>query len=100
MTLQGSASAVLLAAGCFFVITGGLGVLRMPDFYSRLHPAAKGDTLGQVLVLGGVAVHLGAEWACLKLLLVAGFLLLTSPTATHAVARAAHLAGSDAEPEA
>ena len=86
-------AAALLALGAFFLVTGGVGVLRMPDFYSRLHPAAKGDTLGQLLVIAGLVLHHGAGQASLKLVLVSIFLMVTSPTATHAVARAAHLDG-------
>jgi multicomponent Na+:H+ antiporter subunit G len=86
-------SAALLAAGCFFVLTGAVGVLRFPDFHSRMHPAAKGDTLGQVLILAGLVLHLGWQRAALELLLISLFLFLTAPTATHAMARSAWLAG-------
>ena len=81
--------AVLLVVGCFFILTGGVGVLRFPDFHSRMHPAAKGDTLGQMLILGGLALQVGLELASLKLLLIVIFLFLTAPTATHAMARSA-----------
>ncbi len=86
-------SAAMLAAGCFFVLTGAVGVLRFPDFHSRIHPAAKGDTLGQMLILGGLSLHLGFQLATLELLLIVFFLFLTAPTATHAMARSAWLAG-------
>ena len=86
-------SAALLAAGCFFVLTGAVGVLRFPDFHSRIHPAAKGDTLGQMLILGGLSLHLGSQAATLEVLLIVFFLFLTAPTATHAMARSAWLAG-------
>ena len=87
-------SGVLLGTGCLFLLTGAFGVLRFPDFHSRMHPAAKGDTLGQMLVLGGLAVHLGFQLATLKLAIIVLFLFLTAPTATHAMARSAWLAGS------
>jgi multicomponent Na+:H+ antiporter subunit G len=87
-------SALLLGAGCFFLLTGAAGVLRFPDFHSRMHPAAKGDTLGQMLVLGGLALHLGFQLATLKLAIIVLFLFLTAPTATHAMAHSAWLAGS------
>lgn len=86
-------SAVLLVLGCFFAITGGIGILRMPDFYSRLHPSGKGDTLAQTLILGGLMVHAGLSLVSVKLLLIILFLFITAPTATHAVAKAAHLSG-------
>lgn len=86
-------SAILLAFGCFFAVTGGVGVLRMPDFYTRLHPAGKTDTLAQMLILSGLVVQAGMSLVSVKLLLISMFLLITSPTATHAVAKAAHLSG-------
>jgi multicomponent Na+:H+ antiporter subunit G len=61
---------MLLAVGCLLAITGSLGVLRMPDFYSRLHPAGKTDTLGQLLMLSGLMLFAGQK--ILSLLLVEG----------------------------
>lgn len=90
-------SAAMLIAGAFFVLTGAVGVLRFPDFHSRIHPASKGDSLGQLLILGGLGLHLaiqpGLQLAALKLLLIIIFLFLTAPTATHAMARSAWGAG-------
>ena len=89
-------SAALLFAGCFFVLTGAVGVLRFPDFHSRIHPASKGDTLGQMLILAGLMLQLGLHHeplAALKLALIVVFLFLTAPTATHAMARSAWVAG-------
>ena len=86
-------SAILLACGCFFAVTGGVGVLRMPDFYTRLHPAGKTDTLAQMLIVAGLVVQAGLSLVSVKLVLISMFLLITSPTATHAVAKAAHLSG-------
>jgi len=77
----------------FFVIAGALGVIRMPDFYTRTHAAGITDTLGAEMILLGLIVQAGFSQTSLKLLLVAFFLFLTSPTATHAVANAAHHAG-------
>lgn len=94
MALAALVSQALLAAGCFFILTGSVGVLRFPTFHARMHSAAKGDTLGQVLVIAGLAVHLGFQLATLKLLGIVVFLVLTAPTATHAMARSAWLAGS------
>lgn len=124
--------AILLIAGCFFAVTAGVGMLRMPDFYTRVHPAGKADTLGQMLVLGALIVMVligppqthhqdGADtkadpaigdrhsaqstaaahdtapapdWpTAMKLVLIVVFLVITCPTATHAITRAAHLAG-------
>ena len=87
------ASCVSIIAGLFFVLAGTLGVLRLPDFYTRLHAAGMTDTLGAELVLLGLIIQSGFTQMSLKLLLVAFFLLITSPTATHAVAHAAYKAG-------
>jgi len=86
-------SCVSILAGLFFVLAGTLGVLRLPDFYTRLHAAGMTDTLGAELILLGLIVQSGFTQMSLKLLLVAFFLLITSPTATHAVAHAAYKAG-------
>lgn len=82
-----------LAAGIFFVLAGTFGVLRLPDFYSRLHAAGMTDTLGAELILLGLIIQSGFSQMSLKLMLVGFLLLVTSPTATHAVAHAAYKAG-------
>lgn len=82
-----------LAAGLFFLMAGTIGVLRLPDFYTRLHAAGMTDTLGAELILLGLIFQSGFSQMTLKLLLVAFFLLVTSPTATHAVAHAAYKSG-------
>jgi len=84
---------ISVVAGLFFVLAGTLGVLRLPDFYTRMHAAGITDTLGAELILFGLIVQSGFTQTSAKLGLVAFFLLLTSPTATHAVANAAHQAG-------
>lgn len=84
---------VFLAAGLFFVFAGTIGVLRLPDFYTRLHAAGMTDTLGAELILLGLIFQSGFSQMTLKLLLVAFFLFVTSPTATHAVAHAAYKSG-------
>ena len=84
---------ISLASGLFFVLAGTLGVLRLPDFFTRLHAAGMTDTLGAEMILIGLIIQSGFTLLSLKLLLVAFFLLMTSPTATHAVANAAYQAG-------
>ena len=86
MTLLGQ---ILIVAGVFFLLTGAVGLIRFPDFYTRMHAAGKCDTLGSLLVLTGLALEGGLDLASVKLLVVAAFIFLTSPTANHAVARAA-----------
>tara|TARA_R110002020_G_scaffold135111_2_gene301803 strand:+ start:1209 stop:1625 length:417 start_codon:yes stop_codon:yes gene_type:complete len=82
-----------LATGVFFVLAGTFGVLRLPDFYTRLHAAGMTDTLGAELILLGLIIQSGFSQMSLKLMLVGFLLLVTSPTATHAVAHAAYKAG-------
>ena len=82
-------SMVLVCPGVFFLLTGAVGLIRFPDFYTRMHAAGKCDTLGSLLVLTGLALHGGIDLASIKLIIVALFIFITSPTATHAIARAA-----------
>ena len=91
--ITGVASVVSIFAGLFFVLAGTLGVLRLPDFYTRLHAAGITDTLGAELILFGLILQAGFSQMSLKLLIVGFFLFITSPTATHAVAHAAYKAG-------
>ncbi|HET6604230.1 MAG TPA: monovalent cation/H(+) antiporter subunit G [Xanthomonadaceae bacterium] len=86
-------AAALLGAGALLGLIGGIGVLRFPDFYTRLHAAGITDTLCAALFLGGVALHLGDGLAALRLALIFAFLMFTSPTACHALARAARQGG-------
>ena len=83
---------LFLLAGSFFVVSGGIGLVRMPDFFTRMHPSGVVDTLGATLVVAGLIVQAGPTQVTMKLLLILAFLFFTSPTATHAVAHAA-LAG-------
>ena len=79
----------LLVGGSFFVITGSIGLVRMPDFFSRTHPAGLIDTLGASLIIGGLILQSGFTQDSIKLVLILILLFLTSPTATHALAQAA-----------
>jgi len=84
---------VLLAAGGAFVLVGGIGALRMPNLYTRMHAASVTDTMGAVLVIAGVMVQAGLTLATIKLAAILLFLLITSPTSSYALASAAMLAG-------
>ena len=80
-------------AGALLCIVGTIGVLRFPDFYTRLHAASITDTSGAGLVLLGMAL-MAPDWLVLvKLFCMLGFLMLTSVTGSHALANAAHTAG-------
>jgi multicomponent Na+:H+ antiporter subunit G len=89
----------LLICGLIFFTGGAVGILRFPDFYSRLHPAGKLDTMGSFLMLIALAffnLHhfsLGALLTSLKIILIVAFLSLASPTAIHGIVDAGVRAG-------
>lgn len=87
------ASWVLMSVGGVFVLIGGIGVLRMPDLFTRMHAASVTDSMGPPLILAGVMLQSGLSLATVKLLAILVFLMLTSPTASNALASAALLAG-------
>lgn len=80
---------VCLLTGGFFGIVGGIGLLRFPDLFSRFHAAGVTDTLGAGLILIGLMLQAGWSLITIKLVLILAFGLFTSPTATHALAKAA-----------
>ncbi|WP_417468859.1 monovalent cation/H(+) antiporter subunit G [Maricaulis sp.] len=86
-------SVASMSVGLVFVLAGAIGVIRLPDFYTRMHAAGVTDTLGAELIIMGLIFQAGDWQTVAKLALVALLLFLTSPTATHAVANAAHRAG-------
>jgi multicomponent Na+:H+ antiporter subunit G len=81
----------LVSLGVVFLLAGSIGLLRFPDFYARIHAAGVCDTTGTLLVVLGLAVWCGFSLDSLKILGVAVFIFLTSPTAAHAIARSAYL---------
>jgi multicomponent Na+:H+ antiporter subunit G len=83
------ASWALLLAGGLFCIAGGLGLLRMPEFYTRVHAASVTDTLGAGLILLGLILQAGWTLVMAKLVIIGLLIFFTSPAATHALARAA-----------
>ena len=84
--------ALLTLAGAVFLFLGALGIVRMPDVYNRIQTGTKAATLGVMLTLVGLGLY---EIAWLpKLLVIAAFVLVTSPVSGHALARAAHKAHS------
>lgn len=96
---------LMMAAGFFFIVAGIAGVLRLPDFYTRLHAQGKCDTLGVSLMLGGLAIREVAHGlsqghhmlepilTALKIVAILFFIMLANPTATHALGRAALRSG-------
>ena len=82
-------SAAFLLTGGFLCITGGVGMLRMPDFFSRVHAAGVTETLAAPLLLFGLLLQM--EWSLdmVKVIMILIFILATNPTATQAMAKAA-----------
>ncbi len=81
---------IFLAVGAaFFGIIAVLGILRLPDVYSRTHAAGKAETLASLLAITAAALVIGFDVATFKLVFLLLFLFMTSPTAAHAIARAA-----------
>lgn len=80
---------LLLLGALFFHAVAAIGVVRLPDFFARLHAVSAAETLGTLLVLAAVGAAAGPGLLWLKLVLVGGFFFLANPTSTHALARAA-----------
>jgi multicomponent Na+:H+ antiporter subunit G len=84
---------VLLLSGGVFVIIGGIGVIRLPDLYTRIHAAGVTEVLGMILVLTGIMIQIGPTLSAAKVMAILLFLLLTGPTSAYALANAAWLSG-------
>lgn len=87
------ASLVLLVLGSFFCITAGVGLIRMPDFYTRAHSASILDSMGSGLILLGLALQAPDYLVAVKLFFIFFFLLVTSLAAVHALAQTVNLVG-------
>ncbi|MHC1599836.1 MAG: monovalent cation/H(+) antiporter subunit G [Candidatus Methanospirareceae archaeon] len=82
-----------MAGGAFFMITGAAGLLRFPDFYTRLHATGKCDTLGEVLIIVGCMIYQGWSFLTLKLIFLSLFIFIANPVGTHAIMKAAYVTG-------
>jgi multicomponent Na+:H+ antiporter subunit G len=83
-------TAFLMLAGSLFCLLGAVGIIRMPDLFTRLQAATKTGTLGVGFILVGVAIHFGELGVSVRAVLVIAFLFLTAPVAAHVIARAAY----------
>ncbi len=81
-------SIFFIAGGLFFFCTATIGLLRFPDFFTRLHATGKGDTLAVFLSLIGLGLYEGLSLTGIKIIFIAVFMVLAQPTATHAISRA------------
>lgn len=87
------ASWIFLVAGGVFCMIGMLGLVRMPEVFSRIHATSVTDTLGAGFIIIGLILQAGFTLVAAKLVIIMGLILLTSPVATHALAQAALHAG-------
>lgn len=89
---------IFLVAGLFFTFVGSIGLLRFPDFYTRLHATGKCDTLGAGLIIIGLFIYhffkyTNAPFILAKLTFLIIFIFIANPTATHALMKAAYKVG-------
>lgn len=94
-------SALLITVGLFFFLGGSVGIIRLPDFYSRLHAAGTLDTMGLFFTMSGLILYLLQDFtlsnllAGLKITLIVVFFFIASPTATHAIVDAGIRGGGE-----
>ncbi|OIQ46106.1 MAG: sodium:proton antiporter [Gammaproteobacteria bacterium MedPE] len=92
-------SAILLICGAFFSVTGAVGLFKFPDFFTRVHAASVTDSVVTLLIVAGLMLRTNFDLVTVKLFIMAVFLLLTGPTASHALAKSARHGGLLTLPE-
>ena len=93
MFLLDIVSSILLLAGVFFGLSGAVGLFKFPDFFTRVHAASVTDSIAAILIIGGLLLQTSFDLNTAKLLFVLLFLMITSPTASHALAKSARHGG-------
>lgn len=86
-------SSILLIVGVFFGLSGAIGLFKFPDFFTRVHAASVTDSIGAILILSGLLLQTSFDLNTAKLLFILMFLMITSPTASHALAKSARHGG-------
>ena len=94
MTLQETAVVLLAAIGVLFMLVSGVGLLRLPDVFSRMHAAGKASTVGVACLLIAAGIHFWNQDLFLRMVLLIALLFATAPISTAAMARAAYRTGS------
>jgi multicomponent Na+:H+ antiporter subunit G len=84
---------IFIVIGLFFMVVGAIGLIRFPDFYTRVHATGKCDTLGEGMILFGLVLYEGMNLVAVKILLLVIFIFITSPTAVHAILNVAYARG-------
>lgn len=82
-------SVIFVVLGIAFMLMGSIGIVRLPDFFTRSHASSKSDTLGIMFVISGLIIYEGFTQSSLKLLFIIIFIALSNPIGSHALARAA-----------
>ena len=93
MDITSVIAGLFIFTGVFFIFVAAIGVVRFPDFYSRIHPAGKCDTMGQAMVFIGLIIFEGFTLVSVKMLIIIVFIFFVNPTATHALANSALIMG-------
>ncbi len=86
-------SSILLLAGVFFGFSGAVGLFRFPDFFTRIHAASVTDSIAAILIIGALLLQTSFDLNTAKLVFILLFLMVTSPTASHALAKSARHGG-------
>lgn len=86
-------STILLIMGAFFSLTGAVGLFKFPDFFTRVHAASVTDSIATILIVLGLIFLTEFDLVAVKLLFILIFILITSPTASHALAKSARHGG-------
>jgi len=92
-------SSVLLIAGVFFGLSGAIGLFKLPDFFTRVHAASVTDSIAAILIIVGLLLQTSFDLNTAKLLFILTFLMITSPTSSHALAKSARHGGLLTLPE-
>jgi multicomponent Na+:H+ antiporter subunit G len=87
--IQNILTILFVITGIAFILVGSLGILRLPDFFTRTHAVSKSDTLGIIFVISGLVIYEGLTLSSLKLVLIIMFIALANPIGSHALAKAA-----------
>lgn len=93
MSILDIISSFLLIAGVFFGISGAIGLFKFPDFFTRVHAASVTDSIAAILIIGGLLLQTSFDLNTAKLFFILVFLMITSPTASHALAKSARHGG-------
>lgn len=86
-------SGLFIFLGCFLCLSGGIGLLRFPDFYTRMHAAGVTDTLATIMIILGLILQNPDALVIVKLIIILCLTLLIGPTASHALAKVAYRSG-------